>query len=415
MFLPPRNDALKVAVWGINYAPELTGIGPYNRALCEYFAARGHEVEVFTTFPYYPAWEKCPADRGKIYRREILSGVTVHRCWHWVPKPGRAWKRILHEFSFVAHTALRLLFSRKFDILIVVSPPLLLGAAVATICFLRGEKYVFHVQDLQPDAARTLQMLKPGLFMKILYWLEKVAYSRAWKISGIGTAMLRAMEKKGHPVNKLILFPNGVVLPEKRKAPYPGTFRQKHGIGPEEILAVYSGNVGYKQGLPVLIATARLLGSQPVRIVIAGDGAYRTILDAILREKPCDRILMLPIQPEQDYEDMLLDADICAIPQISGTGALFLPSKLLKILALGKPVVATCDPESALAQAITEGNFGKILPAESHESLREFLENLSTRKADLAAWGENGRRYVERYEMTRTLQEFEKVLLTAKA
>lgn len=402
---------MKIAVWGINYAPEMTGIGPYNRALCEYLASRGHEVETFTTFPYYPAWEKLPADRGKIYRRENIAGVTVHRCWHWVPKPGLAWKRIPHEFSFVAHTALRILFAKKFDILIVVSPPLLLGAAAATICTLRGGKYIFHVQDLQPDAALTLQMLKPGLFMKALYGLEKIAYSCAWKISGIGTAMLDAIAKKGHPRNKLILFPNGVTLPKEKKAQHPGTFRKKHGIGEDEILAVYSGNVGYKQGLPILVQTSRLLEGEKVKIVIAGDGSYKPILEAALQEKPCDRVLMLPIQPEQDYEDMLLDADICAIPQVTGTGALFLPSKLLKILALGKPVVATCDTESALAQAITEGKFGQILPAESSESLRDFLKNLPTRKTELETWGENGRSYVQRYEMTRTLEEFEKVLL----
>ena len=59
---------MKVTVWGINYAPELTGIAPYNRALCEHLQKAGHEVRMVTTFSYYPAWKKMEADRGKLFR-----------------------------------------------------------------------------------------------------------------------------------------------------------------------------------------------------------------------------------------------------------------------------------------------------------------------------------------------------------
>lgn len=398
---------MRIAVWGINYAPELTGIGPYNRALCEHLVQRGHEVEMFTTFPYYPMWRKRPEDVGRIHKTEMLNGVKVHRCWHWVPTPGRAWKRILHELSFVAHSAARLLFTRKFEILVVVSPPLLLGFAAWWVTLLRGGKYIFHIQDLQPDAAATLGMLKPGLFMKALYWLEKIAYQKAWKVSGISEQMLKAVEAKGVPRQKLVLFPNGVSTTPSSFSPAPHSFRQKHSIGEHETLAVYSGNVGYKQGLPILLDTARLLETTSVRIVIAGDGAYKPILEAALREAPASRILMLPIQSEEDYAAMLADADVCLIPQIAGTGALFLPSKLLKILAVGKPLIATCDTSSALAEAMVEGDFGRVLPAEGFRELAEELRSLHTRPADLIRWGENGKKYVTRYEMTRVLENFE--------
>lgn len=113
---------MQVAVWGINYAPEVTGIAPYNVALCEHLAARGHEVRMVTTFAYYPRWEKEEADRGQLYRTDLLRGVPTHQCWHYVPHRLSTLKRIVHEGSFVLTSWLRLLALPRADVYVVVSP-----------------------------------------------------------------------------------------------------------------------------------------------------------------------------------------------------------------------------------------------------------------------------------------------------
>src|SRR5580765_3807462 len=96
-----RFMTLKVTVWGINYAPEVVGIGPYNAALCRFLSARGHSARMVTSFPYYPAWAKQRKDRHSLFRTDHLEGVPIHRCWHFVPKRPSPLKRILHESSFV--------------------------------------------------------------------------------------------------------------------------------------------------------------------------------------------------------------------------------------------------------------------------------------------------------------------------
>ena len=104
---------MKIIVWGINYYPEPTGIGPFNTDLCAFLAERGHEVTMLTTFPYFPEWQKREADLGKLYEREKLQGVTVCRCWHYVPAQLTALTRVLHELSFVATSTLRALFMAR--------------------------------------------------------------------------------------------------------------------------------------------------------------------------------------------------------------------------------------------------------------------------------------------------------------
>ena len=124
---------MRVIVWSINYAPEVTGISPHNVALCEFLQRRGDDVEMLTTFSYYPAWRKRPEDRGQFYRTDVINGVPVHRCWHYVPARVSAWKRIIHEGTFVVTSTLRGLFLRGPDVYVVVSPPLSPVASVASL------------------------------------------------------------------------------------------------------------------------------------------------------------------------------------------------------------------------------------------------------------------------------------------
>src|SRR5947209_107785 len=120
---------MRVIVWGINYAPEITGIAPHNVALCEFLQGKGVDVEMVSTFAYYPMWKKSAQDRHRLFRTDVISGVRVHRCWHFVPERVSAWKRIIHEATFVFTSTLRVLSLKRAGVYVIVSPPLLLGVA----------------------------------------------------------------------------------------------------------------------------------------------------------------------------------------------------------------------------------------------------------------------------------------------
>ena len=85
---------MRVTVVGINYHPETTGIGPFNTGLCEYLA-KDHEVEMISTFSYYPLWKKIPEEEKLLFRTDEIGPVTVHRGWHYVPAVATAIKRMV--------------------------------------------------------------------------------------------------------------------------------------------------------------------------------------------------------------------------------------------------------------------------------------------------------------------------------
>lgn len=397
---------MRVVVWGINYAPEFTGIAPHTVALCEFLHARGHDVEMVTTFSYYPTWKKLPEDEGRLYRTDLINGVPVHRCWHFVPPQVSALKRILHEASFIATSTLRQLVLKRPDVYVAVSPPLLLGAASWLVGAIKGAPFIFHVQDMQPDAAVGLGMLREGWFIKALYGLEAFAYRSAARVSGITQGMLVKFRRKGVPEHKLVYFPNAIALAGAESSPPRGAFRSKNGFRADEFLAVYAGNLGVKQGLDVLTAAAQLLRDARIRIVICGDGAQRDVLAEQIRTLQLPNVSLLPLQAGDNYRSLLADADLCFITQQSGSGNSFFPSKLLGLLAQSKPVITVADPESELAEAAVAGGFGMNIPPGRPEELAQVLDTIAADPARLQRYGAAGRVYVQQFEKNHVFESF---------
>jgi colanic acid biosynthesis glycosyl transferase WcaI len=408
---------VKILLWGINYSPESTGIAPFNRELCEYLAGRGHEVSAVTAFPYYPVWKKRPEDRGRLYRAEYIAGVRLYRCWCYVPAVVTTLRRIVHELTFCIGSTLRILFLPRADIYFVVSPPLALGLFAWIVTMLKGGKFVFHVQDLQPDAAVGLGMLKRGWLVRGLYVLERLAYAKAAMVSGISGGMIGAFRQKGVPENRRIMLPNWLREGSSvKRDPATRTLaRRKFDVNDGALLAIYAGNLGKKQSLEILGEAARLLAAESdisdhaVRLIVAGDGAGRADLERSLRASGFSGVQLLPLLSDPDYESLLAAADLALITQAAGTGQFFFPSKLLSVLAAGLPVVAVADDGSELAAAVREGGFGCVVSPGDAAGLTRALRETARQRGQLEAWAQQST-WVRRFARERMLPQFETML-----
>ena len=400
---------MRIVVWGINYPPEVIGIAPLNGALCEYLVESGHDVTMLTAFPYYPAWRKKPRDARKLFESETIKGVHVVRCWHYVPSRTTTLKRVVHELSFAVTSLLKLLFSHKPDLLLVVSPPLLLGIAARLACRLRGGRYLIHIQDLQPDAAIRLGMIRSKLLIDALHRLEAVAYAGAWRVSAISFGMLEALRKRGVPEGKLLYFPNGVQLLQGVTV---GRFRRLNQFSNDRFLVVYSGNLGVKQGLQTLLDAARNLKDGPIEVLICGDGPKKDPL--LAAAKDLSNVWFKGLLDERTYREMLADADLLVIPLVAGSGNAFFPYKLLSSCAAGKPVLAICDLDSELAQIVRTNRCGEVVPPGNAQVLAQMLDALSNDRARLQSMGVAAREFAEEFNQKKVLKEFWERLVKAE-
>lgn len=72
---------MKILVYGINYSPELTGIGKYTGEMVEWMAQQGHDVRVITAPPYYPQWKvNGRYSSGAIVVKRAMPSSGVVRC-----------------------------------------------------------------------------------------------------------------------------------------------------------------------------------------------------------------------------------------------------------------------------------------------------------------------------------------------
>ena len=222
--------------------------------------------------------------------------------------------------------------------------------------------------------------------------------------------MTRAYESKGVPPEKIILFPNGVVVPGPGYFPAPGAFRARHGIGPHICVATYSGNLGSKQGLDILLDVAEKLIDQPIKIVICGDGARRAAMEEQVAFRKLKNLLMLPLQDEMGYREMQVDTSISLITQIAGTGRFFFPSKLLSAMVFRKPVLAVADSHSELSHAVIEANCGRVVAPGDIDGLATALMEMRSPEKQLTM-GQNGKKWVAQYAFDVVHANFEQELL----
>lgn len=406
----------KILVWGINYAPEETGIAPYNTDTCAFLRERDCRVSMLTAFPYYPHWRKRPQDRWRLFRSENDRGVRLYRCGLYVPARPTAFRRILHEGSFAVTSFFAALFLPRPDAILVVTPPLLLGVAARLLSVVKGAPYFVHVQDMQPDAAIQMGFLRPGVLTRVLYRLERIAYRGAVQVSGITGGMIRLFREKGIPAGRTALFPNWDI-PAEPSAPLNEEaaidFRHRNGIAKEAFLVAYSGNLGRKQGLSILVDAAQILRRTVphVHVVIAGDGGEKPILEERVRKEALPNVQLLPLLPTADYHALLRETDLCVVTQQKGSGALFFPSKLLRILAAAKAVIAVADENSELDLAVREGGVGLCVPPELPQALAAAIKELAQDPARLGAMAARGPVWMRQFDRQKVLNEFHRRLI----
>ncbi|WP_269618874.1 glycosyltransferase WbuB [Zhongshania sp. BJYM1] len=341
---------MKILVVGLNYSPELTGIGKYTGEMAEWLAARGHEVRVVTAPPYYPQWNIQKPYKSYLYKMEVHNGVLVYRCPLYVPKNITTLTRIIHLFSFALSSfpvLIRQLFWRP-DIVINPVPSLFSSPMAALVAKLSGGKSVLHIQDYEVDAMLGLGMAESGLVGKLARTFERLVLTSFDKVSTISHSMMDKAKEKGVSEKNILFFPNWSDTSRFADVKPSNALRVELGVSGSNKLILYSGNIGEKQGLEQLIEAADILKDKPYDFVIVGDGGGREKLISLAVGKQLTNVHFSPLLPIEQLPILLASADCHLVIQKRGVADVVLPSKLTNILAVGGNVVITAESNTEL-------------------------------------------------------------------
>lgn len=385
---------MKLLVYGINYYPELTGIGKYTGEMCQWLAAKGHQVEVITAMPYYPYWQVQKEYKNKWWFTEIINGVTVHRCPIYVPAKVTGIKRMIHEFSFLKSSCIywtKALFS-KYDAVICICPPFHLGFMGWIYNKIKKTPIVYHIQDLQVDAARNLGMLKSETLLNILEWCEKFIIRRMTRVSSISEGMKANILRKGVKEENFIMLPNWVDTDFICPYPVHASLKSSFGYKDEDKIILYSGNMGEKQGLEIVMEVATLLKNETnIHFLMVGEGASKQRLQNFAAEHQLSNVRFMSLLPYEQMPQLLATADLHLVIQKQSASDLMLPSKLLSILSSGSVPIVTTTKDTSLYQIIKGNNVGIIVYPENIQEL--FLAIKDNISKDLTVIKTNARNY----------------------
>ncbi len=402
---------MKILIYGINFSPELTGIGKYTGEMAGWLSKAGHEVRVVTAPPYYPDWKVFENYRSNQYAHEIWNKVRVWRAPLWVPARPSGIKRLLHLASF-ALTSLPLMMRQLLwrpDVVWVAEPPLFCSPTALCLARLTGARAWLHIQDYEVDAAFALGLLQGGLARRLVTGLERWLMRRFDKVSTISESMIVHASAKGVEADRLIYFPNWIDLTRIYPIAQPSSYRATLGIPANTVVALYSGNMGGKQGLEILAESARLLFDSPdLLFVFCGNGAGKADLERLT--KGLANVRFLTLQPVECLNDLLGLADIHLLPQRADAADLVMPSKLTGMLASGRAVVATAHDNTELGRVLR--GCGLVTVPGDAAAFAEAIRTLANDPIRRDALGLAGRKYAEmKFNINHILKNFEQMLI----
>jgi colanic acid biosynthesis glycosyl transferase WcaI len=401
---------MKILIYGLNYAPELTGTGKYTAEMAVLLASRGHEVRVVCAPPYYPDWHVSPGYAAWRYRRETRDGVTLWRAPLWVPSQPGGIRRMLHLASFAA-SSLPLLARHALwrpDVVMLIAPTLMCAPATLALARVTRASAWLHIQDYEVDAAFDLGLLKSSLTARIARWFESALLRRFDAVSSITRQMSARATAKGVQPARVVCLPNWVDASSIFPLPRASEYRQQLGIPDEQKVVLYSGNIGAKQGIETVADAAALLAARTdITFVFCGCGAAKESL--LARCAGLTNCLFIPLQPAERLNELLNLADIHVLPQRADAADLVMPSKLTGMFASGRAIVAMARRGTALHEAVVSR--GVVIPPENVKALVAAISVLASDAARRAALGRAARHYAERaLSPQTTIETFEERL-----
>jgi colanic acid biosynthesis glycosyl transferase WcaI len=408
---------VRILIHGINFHPETAGVGKYTGEMAHWLAAAGHEVRVVTAPPSFPQWRVTAGYCSWRYDWQQLPSqpekLKICRCPTWVPKNPDGLKRLLHLASFALSSLPVMLWQVLWrpDLVLLIEPTFCCAPQGLLTARLAGATAWLHVQDFEVDAAFELGDITSTRGRILAHALERWLLRKFDRVSAISGQMVSRLLLKGVDQSRCVHFPNWVDTGAIFPLPNPSSFRQELGIAENVIVALYSGSMGKKQGLDLLVDTARqLLHRSDLRFVFCGDGSYRQVF--VEKAKGLSNVTILPFQPSERLNDLLNLADIHLLPQRAGAADLVMPSKLTGMLASGRPVLATATPGTELASAVL--GHGIVVPPGDLDAFVSALLELAANSDLRLTLGQEARTYaVSHLNRDQILHRFERSMLNA--
>lgn len=386
----------KVLILSQYFYPEVGAPQTRYSELSKRFIKKGYKVTVLTAMPNYPNMEIPSEYKGKLYLKENVNNLEIHRSYIFVRKTTSLKFRLVNYFSFVFSSLITGIFKiENQHIIICESPPLFLGiTAILLKKFLRA-KLVMNIADLWPEQAERLGLVTSKFILGITYKLERFIYNHSDLITGQTMGIVDNIKQR-NPHKNVYWLRNGIDV----KNYYNFQIRPE-AIEPavrSDFILIYAGIIGYAQGLDTILNSAhRLREYKDIKFLLVGSGPEKERLIKMKNDLKLENLFFKEPVSKNEIPGLvsLASAGIVPLKRMPFfQGAI--PSKIFDILGSRKPLLLGVEGE-AYRLFIDQGNCGLFFEPENSDDLSEKILKLYSDHSLRKELGENGYEFVNKF------------------
>jgi glycosyltransferase involved in cell wall biosynthesis len=377
------------------FPPEVGGASHLYFELAETLARRGHDVCVVTGFPRYNVDKLPERYASKLVTRERISGFRLIRLW--VPPIPREnlLLRGLEHWLVPATLLVGGLGAGPYDVVLTISPPLPFGLAAYGLSRLRRAPFVFNVQDLFPEEVVQLGLMRNRALILVFEAIERFIYRRADCVTVHSPGNQEHIVAHGGRQDRTEVVYNWVDVERIQPSPRENAFRRTHGLT-DRFVVSYAGTMGLAQDMTVIVEAAhRLRHHEDIVFLMVGDGPDKADARSQAARLDLDNMVFLPTQPWSVYPDVLAASDVSLINLHANLTTPVVPSKLMSIMAAGRPVIASVPSSSDAFRIVSKAACGLCTDAGDADGLAAAALELYRNPNRVSEMGRRGRHYAE--------------------
>jgi hypothetical protein len=378
---------MKVLIFTQHFPPETVGTGLIALDMAESLAGRGHMVTVITGVPNHPSSLGRPFCQDAPPEERAPAGYSILRVPVFRSMDPRALKRVLTYATFMLSAAWRGAQQPRPDAILAVSP-LPTGLAALLAHWWHRAPLLFNLQDIWPDSALAIGVMKRGRLLWALQRLEVFFYRRCARVVGITEGFKRYLVDLGLEPERVAVIHNGVDWEKFARALPNEELRRREQLAGKFVVG-YIGNIGLAQRLDTVLEAAQELCHEPVSFLALGEGVDKPRLMALAQARGLENVRFLEGVPREQVPSVLAACD--ALLVILRDDPLFnitIPSKIYEYMAAGKPILCSVGGEAAAL--VVEASCGLPVPPSDGRALAASVRRLLADRSLCRAMGEAG-------------------------
>lgn len=349
----------------------------------------GHEVTVITSNTKNKDW--------KFLEVKNIDGIEVKYIKNYYDSSMGKIERIFAFFKFMIYSTYYALKEKNIDIIFASTTPLTIGIpAYFKKLFNKNAKFIFEVRDVWPDIPYEMGYIKSKLLFKILKAFENKLYKSSDKIIAISEGIKQKINTSFQ--DKTYVYPFGANL-KLFNTHKSDEWKKSNNINCKT-LYVFTGAIGFANGVEYLIEAAKILSEQnnkEIHIAIIGQGSAKKSIVSLKDEYSLSNVTIFDSVAVEELNKIYesADAGVILFGNLSESYRFTAsPNKFFDYIAAGLPFFFNFG--GPLKEKVEKENIGIYTDYADPNDLAKKMSHYSDNKEILQLIGKNARNIAER-------------------